>query len=313
MIHMRVVNHSGRVGSAKHNCRDFDLKKSDHIDPNSEIKNTYWNYYHDKEKSFEEVERDFYSDFFQEFLEKKTESAKKNRHKAPTIDDLLKSTKTKPEEMIFQIGKQGEFRDIDTYMDILSCFLKWHNAEFGSNCILLDVANHFDERSYHSHIRKVWTYTDKDGVLSIGQHKALEELGFELPDKSKPRGQFNNLKIPYTKACREKIIELCRERNLSIESEPLTLSDGSKPEHLKKNDFIIQKQKTEIKELSNQISSAKKETEKLIEENSNLKKENKKLKDLLKELATATYSKVKEIIANHLKEIERDIGERPLH
>lgn len=39
---LRVTGHNGRFGSAKHNGRDFDLSKADHIDPKRTPQNFYW-------------------------------------------------------------------------------------------------------------------------------------------------------------------------------------------------------------------------------------------------------------------------------
>ena len=43
---MRATNHSSREwGLARHNDRDFDIEKADHIDPGKQDENYYWNYY----------------------------------------------------------------------------------------------------------------------------------------------------------------------------------------------------------------------------------------------------------------------------
>ena len=51
---MRATNHSSREwGLARHNDRDFDIEKADHIDPGKQDENYYWNYYGDQELTCE--------------------------------------------------------------------------------------------------------------------------------------------------------------------------------------------------------------------------------------------------------------------
>lgn len=67
---MRATNHSSREwGLARHNDRDFDIEKADHIDPGKQDENYYWNYYGDQELTFQQAELRFYEEAFQGMLQ----------------------------------------------------------------------------------------------------------------------------------------------------------------------------------------------------------------------------------------------------
>ena len=127
-------------------------------------------------------------------------------------------------------------------------FRKWHDKKFGEHVVFLDMAFHVDEKTPHIHLRKVWMYEHEKGFKAIGQHKALEQMGYELPDKSKPRGRNNNLKQVYTAECREKWLEICKNHELEIEERPLHRAPNE--QNLKKNDYIIQKQEKKLQEIN---------------------------------------------------------------
>lgn len=244
---MRATQHSGRMGSPRHNDRKFDTNKANHIDQTMENQNIYMSY---NALPFDEAERQFYQDHFQEMIADINERAKKAYHpeRMTDVDKLLQSKKTMPEEVILQIGDQDTHITAEQLQEVAEDFRNWHDKKFGEYVVFLDMALHVDEKTPHIHLRKVWMYEHEKGFKAIGQHKALEQMGYELPDKSKPRGRNNNLKQVYTAECREKWLEICKNHGLEIEERPLHRAPNE--QNLKKNDYIIQKQEKKLQEIN---------------------------------------------------------------
>ena len=244
---MRATQHSGRMGSPRHNDRKFDTNKANHIDQTMENQNIYMSY---NALPFDEAERQFYQDHFQEMIADINERAKKAYHpeRMTDVDKLLQSKKTMPEEVILQIGDQDTHITAEQLQEVAEDFRNWHDKKFGEHVVFLDMALHVDEKTPHIHLRKVWMYEHEKGFKAIGQHKALEQMGYELPDKSKPRGRNNNLKQVYTAECREKWLEICKNHGLEIEERPLHRAPNE--QNLKKNDYIIQKQEKKLQEIN---------------------------------------------------------------
>ena len=244
---MRATQHSGRMGSPRHNDRKFGTNKANHIDQTMENQNIYMSY---NALPFDEAERQFYQDHFQEMIADINERAKKAYHpeRMTDVDKLLQSKKTMPEEVILQIGDQDTHITAEQLQEVAEDFRNWHDKKFGEHVVFLDMALHVDEKTPHIHLRKVWMYEHEKGFKAIGQHKALEQMGYELPDKSKPRGRNNNLKQVYTAECREKWLEICKNHGLEIEERPLHRAPNE--QNLKKNDYIIQKQEKKLQEIN---------------------------------------------------------------
>lgn len=247
----RATQHSGRLGLARHNDRQFDISKADHIDPERLDDNRYYCCYADL--SFQDAERKFYTDNFREMIQDINDRAERSYHpeRKTNPDKLLKSKKTMPEEVIYQIGNKDDHISTQQLTAVFNDFNRWHKERFGSHVKTLNIALHADEATPHIHLRRVWVYDDPNGILRIGQHKALEQLGYQLPDPAAPRGRRNNLKMVYTAECREKWIDICREHGLDINDRP-----QRKPvdkENLQKNDYIIQKQNDLIQQQQKDI------------------------------------------------------------
>ena len=196
---MRATQHSGRYsGGQKHNDRGFDLDKASHIDQTKLNTNLYLSCY--KGMPFAEAEQKFYADFFKDMIADINARADASRHKErrTSAAKLLSSKKTMPEEVIFQIGDKDTHVDMNVLYAVFSDFQKWHQSKFKNHVKLLNVAFHGDEQTPHIHVRRVWIYDHPKGFKAIGQHKALEQMGYVLPDETKKRSRFNNLKTQYT-------------------------------------------------------------------------------------------------------------------
>ena len=84
---------------------------------------------------------------------------------------------------------------------------------------LLDWALHLDESTPHIHERHVFDCENKYSEVAPQQEKALEALGFELPDPAKPLSRRNNRKITFDAACRKMLFEIAKRHGLELEEE----------------------------------------------------------------------------------------------
>lgn len=227
---LRVSQHSGRQGSAKHNDRSFMMGRSNewrlehasHIDTTRTVENVVWTW--DGQTDIETSERTWYEQEYQQAQERTNDRYRREGHadRCKTTDQLYEGRLTRPEEMILQVGKQADNIDpaefaqaVDRYLDKLD---EWDTAH-GGHMHILSIALHVDEASPHLHIRRVWDYTDRDGLTRLGQAKALQAAGVLLPDPNKPIGRYNNRKMTFDSMARGWWQECCREQGWEIEME----------------------------------------------------------------------------------------------
>lgn len=220
----------GRVYSPRHNDRDFNLEKSTHIDPARTSNNWEWQWLenHGQQCSFEDAEREFYARYISDHLRAVNTRYQAQRHseRVKTIDEYRKAPQSCPEETIVCIGNREHHPDPS---ELLAAYLElqhWQQQTY-PQLQVLDYAMHLDERGApHIHERHVWTYTDADGHLAVGQARALEQMGIRRPHPEQPRSRYNNEKMTYTQAVREKFVEICRQRGLEIETQPRARSQS---------------------------------------------------------------------------------------
>lgn len=313
---MRVSMHSGRCGSAQHNDRTFlegmtEQERAElaaHINLAASAENEYftWN---GSEESFKENELKYYKERFSAACEITNQKYRKEGHpeKCRTPEDFYKNKKLCPEEIILQIGdkdcdiKMEDFRAcINEYISRID---EW-NEEHGGPFVWLSGAIHVDETSLHCHLRRVWEYRDKDGLVRIGQDKALEAAGVNLPHPEKKKGRHNNRKINFDQMAREIWQQVCIEHGYEIETEP---RPGVK--HKDKVDYISSQIQAEIEELKVEKEDLKREKRRLQEEKEVLIREKKDLQ-IEKEAAMGDLQKTidlrKQIYEEAIREIEKN-------
>jgi hypothetical protein len=323
MTEKRISFHNGRAGkkgtySDKHNDRNFNLENAMHIDSEKTKDNIYINYvtekvYSHEEKieneieSFSDSELKFYEENFGNFIKKRNEKNKKNNNYSRIADAKKIKTMERyaPEEVIFQIGNQDNFsnEDFNKFLNVYNDFINWYKEEY-PDIKLLNAGIHVDETTPHIHLRQVYTAIDKDGDLYPSQTDCLKNMGIERPDPTKKKTKYNNPKVTFSQRNRKKLLELCEEYGLEVETEPLY---GGK-KHQEKNDFIIQKQEEEKADLSQNNYNLRSENINLIKNNSNLKKENKNLKDknLNLSLENKRFKRENEKLKEENKKINRE-------
>lgn len=300
---MRLTRHNGRTGkngvfNPKHNDRRFDIGNSEHIDEDRARQNLYWDCYNgfssagkkndngEESYSFEQIERAFYFNNYSDFVWGQNERNEKARHseRNRTVDDLLKSKKTCPEESIYQIGTIEESVSWETLTKIAVEFFADLAQKYGSHVHILDWALHVDEGTPHIHERHVFDCKNKYGELCPQQEKALEELGIPLPDPDKKPGKNNNRKQTFDAECRKMLFAICEKYQLSLQEETSYGGRG----YLEKQDYIIAKQKEVLAETNTALEAV---TMKLAD-----------MESLVDEVAEQAYDKACSVVADTVRE-----------
>ena len=137
--------------------------------------------------------------------------------------------------------------------------------KFGEQVHIIDWALHLDEATPHIHERHVFDCDNSYGEKCPQQEKALEILGFQLPDSDKKKGRNNNRKMSFDAECRKMFFEICDKYGLQLDKNP----EYGGRDYLEKQDFIIenQKRKMETQEQAlEQISMKLEDAEALVDE-----------------------------------------------
>ena len=159
-------------------------------------------------------------------------------------------------------------------------FIEEFKAKYGTHVHVLDWALHLDESTPHIHERHVFDCENKYGEVAPQQEKALEALGFNLPDTDKPLSRRNNRKIAFDAACRKMLFEIAKRHGLELEEE----AEYGNRKYLEKQDFILAKQK-----------------EQLVAQQSKLDELTLKVSDmetLLENVSAAAYDKAVEVVTD---------------
>ena len=298
-VYLKLTRHNGRAGThgtynPKHNDRSFNLANSEHIDQERAKGNIYWDCFHgfrsvlappdpdDLAATFSDVERRFYETHYTAFVEGQNERNAKNRHteRNRSIPDLLSSRKTCPEETICQLGTLDEHASAEDLLNIVTEFIDEFKAKFGDHVHVLDWALHLDESTPHIHERHVFDCENQYGEIAPQQEKALETLGFDLPDPDKPLSRRNNRKITFDAACRKMLFEIAKRHGLDLEEE----AEYGNRKYLEKQDFILAKQKEQLAAQQNKLDKL---TLKVND-----------MEALIDEVAAAAYDKAVEVVTD---------------
>ena len=301
-VYLKLTRHNGRAGThgtynPKHNDRSFDLANSEHIDPERAKGNIYWGCFHgfrsaldpqdpnDLAATFSDVERQFYESHYSEFIERQNERNAKIRHteRNRSISDLLSSRKTCPEETIYQLGTKDDHASSEVLLAVVTEFIEEFKARFGDHVHVLDWALHLDESTPHIHERHVFDCENKYGEVAPQQEKALEALGFDMPDPAKPLSRRNNRKITFDAACRKMLFDIAKRHGLELEEE----AEYGSRKYLEKQDFILAKQKELLSAQQNRLDEL---TLKVSD-----------METLLEDVSAAAYDKAVEVVTETVR------------
>ena len=153
-------------------------------------------------------------------------------------------------------------------------------TKFGEHVHVLDWALHLDESTPHIHERHVFDCENKYGEIAPQQEKALEALGFDLPDPDKPLSRRNNRKITFDAACRKMLFEIAKRHGLELEEE----AEYGGRKYLEKQDFILAKQKEQLAAQQSKLDAL---TLKVSD-----------METLLENVSAAAYDKAVEIVTD---------------
>lgn len=316
MAKKRVTNHNGRVSKKtgkpydpKHNDRNFDKENAENLLDNPERKNIDYQWLDDldpdnKSQLFsmlhidketltnEEAESLYYQIFYKKWLDDQNEKHLKSRHteRIKNMDQVRENKNYCPEEEILKIGKmEDEQVDPEVYDKCVDEYISFLKETYGTHLHILDWNTHSDEAGgMHTHIRWVWDYTDKkDGLLKIGQDKALEQLGFDLPDPTQKRSRYNNRKQPFTAKNREKWLDICEAHDIEVER----TADKK----------ALRGQ--ELYEMNQANQNIEKENERLTEANKSLNTQKKGIEDALPTLQDSLKAQIAPITSNFVDEV----------
>ena len=228
------------------------------------------------------MEWQFYESRYSNFVESQNERNAKIRHteRNRSIPDLLSSRKTCPEETIYQLGTLDEHASAEDLLNIVTEFIEEFKAKFGDHVHVLDWALHLDESTPHIHERHVFDCENKYGEVAPQQEKALETLGFELPDPDKPLNRRNNRKIAFDAACRKMLFEIAKRHGLELEEE----AEYGNRKYLEKQDFILAKQKEQLAVQQNRLD------ELILKVND--------METMIDEVSAAAYDKAVEVVTD---------------
>ena len=171
-------------------------------------------------------------------------------------------------------------RTIEDLLNIVTEFINEFKAKFGEHVHVLDWALHLDESTPHIHERHVFDCKNKYGEVAPQQEKALEALGFELPDPDKPLSRRNNRKIAFDAACRKMLFEIAKRHGLELEEE----AEYGNRKYLEKQDFILAKQKEQLAAQQNKLD------ELTLKVND--------METLIDEVSAAAYDKAVEVVTD---------------
>ena len=188
--------------------------------------------------------------------------------------------KTCPEETIYQLGTLDEHASAEDLLNIVNEFIDEFKAKFGEHVHVLDWALHLDENTPHIHERHVFDCENKYGEIAPQQEKALEALGFDLPNPAKPLNRRNNRKITFDAACRKMLFEIAKRHGLDLEEE----AEYGNLQYLEKQDFILAKQKEQLSAQQNKLD------ELTLKVND--------METLIDEVSAAAYDKAVEVVTD---------------
>lgn len=228
--------------SAAHNGRDFNLDKASHIDKDKVQDNSIMILLdgkahrfkgHTEGQTLEQYERDRYAELYKEHIEQKQahyrSKSQYKRAEEYTADKLYDGARTQPVESIYQIGSV-EDGSVDThtlevvFMDFQKK-IREQIPNYNKHVKVLSYCIHVDETTPHIHERSCFIAPDG----SPSQKKALEALGFERPDLSKPESQHNCPIMAFTAKLRDIWYEVIQEHGIEIDTRPRERVKNKKP------------------------------------------------------------------------------------
>ena len=182
--------------------------------------------HHSKNNFEKNIELEFYKNRYMDMLNIQNEKHRlaRNYSRVKSIEDIYNSKKYCPTDEIVQYGHiNGFLPNKEDFKNMIDEFVNWKinwSKNHGNHLHILSFSINLD-KSPHCHIREIWDYIDEDGVVKIGQEKAMKQSGLKLPNPKEPESRYNNRSITFTKICREKWMNICEKYGYEVERDPL--------------------------------------------------------------------------------------------
>lgn len=231
---------NGDSYNANHNTLEATRKQQPHIDQSRLGDNLYMRFESDGKITkirggtggfnATKHEKKIYEQKCGEGLEARNERYRKSRHpeRCRTVAQVYQDPKTAPLESIWQIGNMHSNLSKEKRRGALTQAFNEAFAKMkelcGDNMVPLDLALHMDEKVGHIHFRILLGAEDEYGHFVPNQTKALEAMGFDRPDPTKPRSRYNNALISFTDTMREIFYQACERQGIHIDREVTSAS-----------------------------------------------------------------------------------------
>lgn len=237
----KATSRSGRKGksgqsyNANHNTLEATRMNQPHIDQSRTRDNVYIRFDSNcKPHSSKggnggfnatQHEKKRYEELYGAGLEARNERYIKEGHKdrCRTISELYTDPKTAPMEILWQVGNSKcDIPTAELRKALTAAFNQTYSQlrkQYGANLIPLDCGLHMDEKVPHIHFRVALGAEDKFGNFVPNQNAALEAMGFERPDPSKPQSRYNSPLISFSDTVREMFYKACEQQGIQIDRE----------------------------------------------------------------------------------------------
>lgn len=248
---IRVTRDSEAGASARHNDRSYK-GDADPDDPNRYYIATTWGGLKDlpEGETFEEVERRFYAEHYTAGLEARNERAREKGHaeRVQNIDGLYHAARTRPQQIILQIGDRNLHAGADDLRKCLDDFCWKIAGKYGDNLHILTAALHLDETTPHAQLSAVYDAPDKYGYTMPNQSAALKALGYSGPAEPTRR---KNATVDFLADLRALWYEVCKGHGYEIDTTPRPHA-----RHVKTADYITARLQADISTLEAERAAA---------------------------------------------------------
>ena len=276
---------------------------------NEKFKQTFKEFDHD-----DEVEEKYYTERYSDFVNAQNLRNEKNRHteRNRSVKDILESKKTCPEETIYQLGKMEEHVSKEVLLEIATEFFNELERRYGEHVHIIDWALHVDESNPHIHERHVFDCLDEYGLKTVKQEKALETMGFELPNPNEKRSRTNNRKMQFDKECRQILMDITDKYKLELDKDPV---HGGR-QYLEKQDYILKQQqeklesrKAELQKLNIELMNTNQD---IITKESELSSLTERVGDMEKLVDSVTDAAYKKAVDSITEDIAREVHKKDM-
>lgn len=267
--HFARTNKGGKSFSSKHDDRNYSKdKRPDNVVEEKSKDNAYHFCWFEGEPTdtiltFEDHEKWVYKNFLGRFFEEQNERNRKSRHleRVKTLEQFRKMPRYCPEEVLWYVGKKGDSATAQQLEEMAETQIAFEEHKY-PGLKYLDWAVHVDELGApHVHARRIWTY-DKNGVVAVGQNKALEQMGVALPNPKEPISETNNRKVTFTQDTRDIWIYQAEKLGYVIDKVPRYKSGQNLAEWQADQD--IEKQYKTLSDAQNELSERAEEQNRQI-------------------------------------------------